>query len=134
MPKDYPLFIIDRNRRSRDANHQFDYLVCLNKEIGFVSKVILFKKEAFATYIEDANDVDHSDIGQYNMWLKDGNAGVAIIIVDYIHDFERTPDTQERIKSLLKKALKKYLYDKHQMVELLMEPKNNIELIYNVEE
>lgn len=110
MPKEYPLFIIDRNRRSRDANHQFDYLVCLDREVGFVAKVVLFKREAYEAYLKSISSSEDIQVGQCSMWLKGGVAGLVIVIVDYMQYFDWNAQTQARISSLLKKGLKKYLH------------------------
>lgn len=110
MPKEYPLFIIDRNRRSRDENHQFDYLVCLDKEVGFVGKVVLFGRNAFDEFNDKKASIDGVDYMNYSCLFKSGEAGVVLFIVDFLYDFDLNSRTTGRLRSLLKKGMKKYLH------------------------
>ena len=44
MAKDYPAFIIDRSRRSEASRFTDDFVVCTDKEVGFIARVYTVPK------------------------------------------------------------------------------------------
>lgn len=38
--KNYPAYIIDRSRRSDASHFTDDFIVCTDKEVGFIARVI----------------------------------------------------------------------------------------------
>lgn len=105
MKRDYPLILIDRSK----AAYPNDYIVCLDREVGFVAKVVFFAKEdAWREFLALFKDIEHNELAGLTMHLKTG--GVALQVVDYLYHFEVATETKSRVQVLLKKALKKYLH------------------------
>lgn len=104
--RNYPLFMIDR---SKPAAYPFDYIVCHDKTVGFVARVVFFPKtEQFREYIRQVEQVPDGNSIQISTTFKTG--GLIIVIEDFFYFFEMTNENRKRIETLLKKALKKYLH------------------------
>lgn len=100
--KDYPLFIIDRSRRSEASRFSDDFIVCTDKEVGFIArayKIPKSRRREFAkTWIENPNKYLAKVIG---------DTTVVIEIVQMLHE----PVAHvNRLPPLMRKALKAYLY------------------------
>lgn len=105
MKRDYPLFLIDR---SKAASYPNDYIVCLDREVGFVAKALFFPhNDIYNEFVARMAEVDNNELAGLSMRLKSG--GVALQIVDFLYRFEVSTEAKNRVQVLLKKALKKYL-------------------------
>lgn len=106
--RNYPLILIDR---SKPANYPNDYIVCLDREVGFVARVVpFFENHSLNLFIEKSKlnpDFDYISI-IYKFRHREG--GVILAIDDFLHNFEIEKKQKNRLKVLLKKALKKYLH------------------------
>lgn len=108
MPKKYPAFIIDRCREYVDGI-SYDYIACTDKTVGFVARAYSVRRTAA------------EPINAYVDSFPPEEAEVRFIVVNFetisvvleIVEFLQAPalDAQERtrIKSLLKKAARKYM-------------------------
>lgn len=106
MKRDYPLFLIDRSKAAAYPN---DYIVCLDREVGFLAKVLFFPRDdIFREFVDRAGGIENRELAGFSMPLKKG--GIALQIVDFMYYFEVTTETKSRVQVLLKKALKKYLH------------------------
>lgn len=110
MPKNYPSILIDRNRKSRSEAHKFDYVICLDRECGFVARVVLFQRVAFDEFKANLANIPDAEVLNELYLSKNGEAGIVMIIEEFIYDTALTQTTRPRIKSLLAKCMKKYLY------------------------
>jgi hypothetical protein len=110
MKRTYPLFVFDRNRRSRDEWSQFDFVTCLDRQFGFVARAVLMRREAFDEAVADAEKVEGYEMAHEARLLKSGMAGIVITVLEFMHDFEMNAEARGRIRSLLKKAMDRYLY------------------------
>lgn len=107
MPKNYPSFIIDRSRRSKQSNHTDDYIVCTDKEVGYIARVYKLNRTQFNAHNQrvDAMDKDVADC----KFLAKNYGDVAIVLE--VEELLNPPLIERvKIKSLLKKGLKAYLY------------------------
>lgn len=105
MKRNYPLFFIDRSKPDSYPN---DYVVCMDKEFGFVAKVNHLKDDnLFALFIENVNPND-----VFFEQMKFNKGGVVLIIEDFLHEIKN--QNTSRVKTLLKKGFKKYLHDETQ--------------------
>lgn len=101
----YPLIIIDR---SRLENYPHDYIVCLDKTVGFVCKITHYNTKP--TFQEFLNKV-HSQYTEQIMYIHQlKNGGLVMSIEDYLQQFEKTTENITRIKTLMKKCFKKYTH------------------------
>lgn len=104
--RNYPLFLIDR---SKTKNYPNDYITCLDREVGFVAKVVFFPADdAWREFLVGFSQIEHNELAGVKMRLKRG--GLALQVVDFLYRFEVTNETKARVQVLLKKALKKYLH------------------------
>lgn len=104
--REYPLFLIDR---SKAKNYPNDYITCLDREVGFVAKVVFFPADdAWREFLAGFSQIEHNELAGVKMHLKRG--GLALQVVDFLYHFEVTNQTKARVQVLLKKALKKYLH------------------------
>lgn len=103
MKRNYPLIMIDRSKHS---TYPFDYITCLDSEVGFVARVVIFKDNA--TLKAYAASLPNLPVKPYVLMLKNG--GIALIIEGFIYEFELTTANVTRVNALLKKALKKYFF------------------------
>lgn len=106
MKRNYPLFLIDR---SKHASYPFDYITCFDKQVGFIAKVVFFEDETlYQEYVKHADEYPHTEVSSVRQKFKRG--GVILQIEDFLYQIEWTDEEIKRIKTLLKKALKKYLH------------------------
>ncbi len=104
--RDYPLFLIDR---SKSDMHKADYVVCLDREVGFVARVLFLPEdEHFREFVDKYRQIENAEISGVFMQLKKG--GIVLQVVDFLYHFEIDTQTKNRIQTLLKKGLKKYLH------------------------
>ncbi|MCL1867657.1 MAG: hypothetical protein FWF72_01730 [Paludibacter sp.] len=104
--RDYPLFLIDR---SKPKNYPSDYVVCLDREVGFVAKVVHFtSNEMYSAFLDKFHNIENKELAGIYMPLKTG--GLVLTVVDFLYFFEVNNDTKCRVHTLLKKALKKYIH------------------------
>lgn len=106
--KKYPAFIIDRSRRSEASRYTDDFVVCTDRECGFISRIYKLPKsrrEEFAS-----------------QWLSSPDKflaktiGEAIVILEIVHFLNEPVAHYNRVPPLMKKALKAYLYGEAQAV------------------
>ena len=104
--RDYPLFLIDR---SKLPSYPFDYIACFDIEVGFVARVMRFADDVqYNEYITQSKQVTDSEYTSIVFRLDKG--GLILVIEDFLYNVEWTNENKNRIKILLKKALKKYMH------------------------
>ena len=107
MKRDFPLFLIDR---LKNETYPFDYIACFDTEVGFVSRVVPFFDDAsFHEFITSSKKVDNSEYTSITFKFK-RSGGLVIVIEDFLFQFEWNGQKKTRVRTLLKKALKKYLH------------------------
>jgi len=103
----YPLFLIDR---SKNANLPFDYIACLDREVGFIARVVPFFDDApLHEFIALSMEIEDSDYTSIIFRFKK-KGGLVMVIEDFLYNFDWTTEKKTRVKTLLKKALKKYMH------------------------
>ena len=104
--RNYPLFIIDRSRHS---SYPYDFISCYDREVGFIAKSLFFNNDQmYREFLDTAASKENFDIITITHRYRNGY--VMLIIVDFLYYFEWTNEKKTRIKTLLKKSLKKYLH------------------------
>ena len=104
MPKDYPAFIIDRSRRSEASRFTDDFIVCTDKEVGFIARVYKVPKSRRA---EVAARMD--DPANENRYLA-VVAGDAVAVMEIVKMLHEPVAHWSRLRPLMKKALKAYVH------------------------
>ncbi|MCL2597276.1 MAG: hypothetical protein FWD66_06410 [Paludibacter sp.] len=104
--REYPLFLIDR---TRSESYPSDYIVCLDREVGFVAQVVHFpKNEMYNAFLRKFENIENNELAGIHTPLKNG--GLVLQIIDFLYYFEVKTETKNRVQVLLKKALKKYIH------------------------
>lgn len=117
MKRNYPLFLIDR---SKAENYPFDYIICPDRNVGFIARVVHFTTdEMYAAFIEKKKMVENANYFHSTIKLKRG--GLLLVAEDFLYSFDLTPENLNRVQVLLKKSLKKYLY-----TEIIKTPAKNL--------
>lgn len=103
--KEYPAFIIDRSRRSEASRFSDDFIVCTDREVGFIArlyKVPKSRRDEIAAKIKSTE----TDLPRYYGRIS-GEVMVVLEIERYLYE----PVAHiNRIAPLMKKAMKAYLY------------------------
>jgi len=106
MKREYPLFIIDRSKSETYPN---DYIVCLDREVGFVAQVLhLPNDNLYSQFVDKFYNIENKEIAGVHKPLKKG--GLILQVLDFLYYFEVKNETKNRIQVLLKKAFKKYMH------------------------
>ena len=104
--RDYPLFTIDRSKHS---SYPYDFITCYDRNVGFVAKVLFFNNEQmYREFVDVAANSDNFDTVTLINRVKTNY--IIITIVDFFYHFDWTNERKTRIKTLLKKAFKKYIH------------------------
>lgn len=107
--KDYPAFIIDRSRRSAASRFSDDFLVCTDKEVGFIARVYKLPKSRRAEFAR--------------AWLEAPDkfltktVGEAVVVLEIARFLHEPVAHYNRVQPLMKKAMKAYLYGERREVE-----------------
>jgi hypothetical protein len=96
--RNYPLFIIDRTMTD---NYPNEYVVCLDKEVGFIAKAFAVNDNNAFNLIEDSFDI---------FKFRGQNSNIVLKIEDYLYDCNLTNEQKQRVKTLLKKGFKKLMH------------------------
>jgi hypothetical protein len=107
-----PIILIDRNRTE---NHPYDYVVNLDKKIGFVGKIIhIPQKEVYIDFILNFEANENAEIyGAHTSFLE---GGVVLQVEKFLCEiYSKEPLTfdekmKERLKKAFKRTLNKYIY------------------------
>lgn len=109
MPKLYPAFIIDRCRKTEDDGMTYDYVVCTDKTVGFVARAYAVRRAA----AEQINAYIHSfpqEEAEVRFIVANfARISVVLEIVEFMQSPAIDQSERARIKSLLKKAARKYV-------------------------
>lgn len=111
MPKDYPAFIIDRSRRSSASRFSDDFIVCTDKEVGFIARVY---KVAKSRKGEVAAKMDAEPSPDKYLTATVGDSLVVLEVVRMLYE----PVAHvNRVQPLMKKAMKAYLHGEEDFVK-----------------
>ena len=107
--KNYPAFIIDRSRRSEASRFADDFVVCTDKEMGFIARVFTLPRSRWNEFRKayDALDEFVQERRYYFASIRNGEAHVVMEVERMLYE---PIANWSRIKPLLKKAMKAYLY------------------------
>ena len=111
--KEYPAFIIDRSRRSEASRFADDFIVCTDREVGFIARVYKLPKSRRAEFEQSISCLSESQIDNRYYFAIIGNLLCVLEIVRLLHE----PVAHlNRLRPLMKKALKAYLHGEEQFV------------------
>lgn len=107
--KNYPAFIIDRSRRSEASRFTDDFVVCTDKEMGFIARVYTLPRSRWSEFREVYDALDEQTQERRYMFASIRN-GEAHIVLEVERMLYEPIANWARLKPLLKKAMKAYLY------------------------
>lgn len=105
--RDYPAFIIDRSRRSAASRFTDDFIVCPDKEVGFIARVYTVRQSRRAEFEQmlGALSAQERDNKYYVVSI-----GTAIAVLEVVRMLYEPVAHINRLRPLMKKAMKAYLY------------------------
>lgn len=107
MSREYPAFIIDRSRRSEASRFSDDFVVCPDREVGFIARVYKLPKSRREEFEKSLEWLTESEI--YNRYIF-AVIGEAICVLEVIRMLYEPVAHINRLRPLMKKALKAYLH------------------------
>ena len=110
MPKDYPAFIIDRSRRSEASRFTDDFIVCTDKEAGFIARAYAVPKSRRSELAEELSAPDAESRITYKV------IGESLAVIEIVRMLNEPVAHINRIPPLLKKAMKAYLFGEEMSV------------------
>jgi hypothetical protein len=107
--KQYPAFIIDRSRRSEASRFVDDFIVCTDKEMGFIARAYTLPRSRWMEFRKayEALDEATQEHRYYFASIRNGEAHVVMEVERMLYE---PIANWARLKPLLKKAMKAYLY------------------------
>lgn len=107
--KKYPAFIIDRSRRSEASRFADDFIVCTDKEMGFIARVYTLPRSRFGEFREMYDALSPIDQERRYIFASVRN-GEAHVVMEVERMLYAPISNWSRLRPLLKKAMKAYLY------------------------
>lgn len=106
MPKEYPAFIIDRSRRSAASRFTDDFVVCTDKEVGFIARVYSLPKSRREEFDRMLDAMPAYE--RHNRYLF-ASVGDAVIVLEVLHMLYQPVAHINRLQPLMRKALRAYI-------------------------
>ena len=108
MPKNYPAFIIDRCRQIIDGT-AYDFVVCTNKTVGFVARAYAVSREQAYAVDDYIRSLKVEDVDLRFAVARFERVTVVLEIVEFLQSPALDAQERARVRSLLKKAARKYM-------------------------
>lgn len=113
MRREYPAFIIDRSRRSEASRFSDDFVVCPDREVGFIARVYKLPKSRREEFEKGLEGLSESEV--YNRYIF-AVIGEAICVLEVVRMLCEPVAHINRLRPLMKKALKAYLHGEESAV------------------
>ena len=111
--KEYPAFIIDRSRRSESSRFSDDFIVCTDREVGFIARVYKLPKSRRAEFEQSIACLSESQIDNRYYFAIIGNVLCVLEVVRMLHE----PVAHiNRLRPLMKKSFKAYIHGEESAV------------------
>lgn len=105
--REYPAFIIDRSRRSEASRFSDDFVVCTDKEVGFIARVFKLPKSRREEFEFGLRNLTEEAIDNRYVFAVVGDVFVVLEVVKMLYE----PVAHiNRLRPLMKKAMKAYLH------------------------
>ena len=113
MGREYPAFIIDRSRRSEASRFSDDFVVCPDKEVGFIARVYKLPKSRRGEFEKSLEGLTESEIDNRYIFAV---VGEVICVLEVVRMLYEPVAHINRLRPLMKKALKAYLHGEESAV------------------
>ena len=107
MRREYPAFIIDRSRRSEASRFSDDFVVCPDREVGFIARVYKLPKSRREEFEKGLEGLSESEVDNRYIFAV---IGEAICVLEVVRMLYEPVAHINRLRPLMKKALKAYLH------------------------
>ena len=114
--KNYPAFIIDRSRRSEASRFSDDFVVCTDKEMGFIARVYTLPRSRWEAFRERYDMLDDA-LRERKFYFASIRNGEAHLVMEVERMIYEPIANWSRLKPLLKKAMKAYIYGEAQEIK-----------------
>lgn len=113
MRREYPAFIIDRSRRSEASRFSDDFVVCPDREVGFIARVYKLPKSRREEFEKGLEGLSESEVDNRYIFAV---IGEAICVLEVVRMLYEPVAHINRLRPLMKKALKAYLHGEESAV------------------
>lgn len=100
--REYPAFIIDRSRQSAASRTTDDFVVCTDREVGFIARVYRVPKSRREEFLEEWA----ADESRYAI----RTIGDVVVVLEVVQMLHEPVAHYNRLPPLMRKALKSYIY------------------------
>lgn len=107
MSREYPSFIIDRSRRSEASRFSDDFVVCPDREVGFIARIYKLPKSRRGEFEKSLEGLTESEIDNRYIFAV---IGEVICVLEVVRMLYEQVAHINRLRPLMKKALKAYLH------------------------
>lgn len=114
MSREYPAFIIDRSRRSEASRLSDDFVVCPDKEVGFIARIYKLPKSRRGEFEKSLEGFAESEIDNRYIFAV---VGEAICVLEVVKMLYEPVAHINRLRPLMKKALKAYLHGEESAIK-----------------
>lgn len=114
MSREYPAFIIDRSRRSEASRFSDDFVVCPDKEVGFIARIYKLPKSRRGEFEKSLEGFAESEIDNRYIFAV---VGEAICVLEVVKMLYEPVAHINRLRPLMKKALKAYLHGEESAIK-----------------
>ncbi len=105
--KNYPAFIIDRSRRSTASRFSDDFVVCTDKEVGFIARIYKLPKSRREEFYRMFDATPEAE--RRNKYIM-AAIGEAVVVLEVVRMLYEPVAHINRLPPLMKKALRAYIY------------------------
>lgn len=107
--RDYPAFIIDRSRRSETSRYTDDFVVCTDREMGFIARIYTLPRSRFGAFREKYDSLSEAE-RERRYYFANIRNGEAYAVMEVERMLYEPIANWARLRPLLKKTMKAYLY------------------------
>ena len=113
MRREYPAFIIDRSRRSEASRFSDDFVVCPVREVGCIARVYKLPMSRREEFEKGREGLADSEVDNRYIFAV---IGEAICVLEVVRMLYEPVAHINRLRPLMKKALKAYLHGEESAV------------------
>lgn len=107
--RNYPAYIIDRSRRSEASRFADDFIVCTDKEMGFIARIYTLPRSRWEEFREGYETLSEEEQERRYLFatIRNGEAHCVLEVERMLYE---PVANWARLRPLMKKAMKAYLY------------------------
>uniref|UniRef100_UPI004056C4BC hypothetical protein n=1 Tax=Alistipes sp. TaxID=1872444 RepID=UPI004056C4BC len=107
--RSFPAFIIDRSRRSAASRFSDDFVVCTDREVGFIARVFTLPRSRREEFFGQLEALPPEEASRRFLVAPIGG-GEAVAVLEVMKMLHEPVAHWSRLRPLMKKAMKAYLH------------------------